>query len=105
MEAYLTDDLWLNMAKRSNAAAAKLSAGILELPGAALLHPTDANIVFAGWKRSGHRAVQDAGAHYYFWPFDQTLNGPDDEILTARMVCNWATTDEDVDNFLRIIAE
>lgn len=105
MEAYLTDDLWLNMAKQSNAAAAKLSAGILELPGATLLHPTDANIVFAGWKRSGHRAVQDAGAHYYFWPFDQTLNGPDDEILTARMVCNWATTDEDVDNFLRIIAE
>ena len=105
MDAYLTDDLWLNMANKSNAAAAKLSAGILQLPGATLLHPTDANIVFAGWKRSGHQAVQDAGAHYYFWPFDQTLDGDPDEILTARLVCNWATTDEDVDNFLRIIAK
>lgn len=105
MDAYLTDDLWLNLAAKSNAAAAKLSAGILQLPGAKLLHPTDANIVFAGWKRSGHRAVQDAGAHYYFWPFDQTLDGDPDEILTARLVCNWATTDEDVNNFLRIIAE
>ena len=105
MDAYLTDDLWLNLAAKSNAAAAKLSAGILELPGATLLHPTDANIVFAGWKRSGHRAVQDAGAHYYFWPFDQSLDGDPDEILTARLVCNWATTDADVDNFLRVIAE
>ena len=105
MEAYLTDDLWLKLAKRSNEVADKLSKGILALPGATLLHPTDANIVFAGWRRSGHRAVQKAGAHYYFWPFDQTLEGDDDEILTARLVCNWATTDEDVDNFLRIIAE
>ena len=105
MEAYLTDDLWLKLAKRSNEIASKLSKGILALPGATLLHPTDANIVFAGWKRSGHRAVQKAGAHYYFWPFDQTLEGDDDETLTARLVCNWATTDEDVDNFLRIIAE
>lgn len=105
MEAYLTDDLWLKLATRSNEIAGKLSQGILELPGATLLHPTDANIVFAGWRRAGHRAVQDAGAHYYFWPFDQSLEGPDDEILTARLVCNWATTDEDVDKFLRIIAE
>ncbi len=105
MDAYLTDNLWLDLAIKSNAAASRLSAGILELPGATLLHPTDANIVFAGWKRSGHRAVQDAGAQYYFWPFDQTLDGDPDEILTARLVCNWATTDADVDNFLRIIAE
>ena len=105
MDAYLTDDLWLNLAKRANASAAKLSAGILELPDTKLLHPTDANIVFAGWKRSGHRAVQKAGAHYHFWPSNYSLEGADDEILTARLVCNWATTDADVENFLRLIAE
>jgi len=105
MDAYLTDGLWLKMAKSANDMATRLSKGIMALPGAKLLHPTDANIVFAGWARSGHKAVQDAGAHYYFWPFDQTLDGPDDEILTARLVCNWATTSEDVDQFLRIIAK
>lgn len=105
MDAYLTDDLWLNMAKSANDMATRLSKGIMALPGAKLMHPTEANIVFAGWARSGHKAVQDAGAHYYFWPFDQTLEGPDDEILTARLVCNWATKPEDVDQFLRIIAK
>lgn len=105
MDAYLTDGLWLNLAKRANASAAKLSAGIRELPDTKLLHPTDANIVFAGWKRSGHRAAQKAGAHYHFWPSDYSLEGADDEILTVRLVCNWATTDADVENFLRLIAE
>ena len=56
MDAYLSDDLWLKLAKQSNAAGAKLSAGIEQLPDAKLLYPPDVNMVFAGWKRSGHRA-------------------------------------------------
>lgn len=105
MDAYLSDDLWLKLAKQSNAAGAKLSAGIEQLPDAKLLYPSDVNMVFAGWKRSGHRAAQNAGAHYYFWPIECSLDGPDDEILTARLVCNWATTDADVENFLSLIAK
>jgi threonine aldolase len=105
MDAYLTDDLWLKSAKRANASAAKLAAGIANIPGAELIFPADANIVFAGWKRSGHRAAQKAGAHYYMWPSEPSLDGDNDEILTARLVCNWATTDEDVENFLQLIAE
>lgn len=104
MEAYLTDDLWLTLARKANAQAKKLSAGILALPNATLNHPIDANIVFASWPRKGHRAAHDAGAHYYFWPFDQSLEGPDDALLSARLVCNWATTDADVENFLKVIA-
>lgn len=105
LDAYLTDDLWLKLAKQSNVAGAKLSTGIVQLPDAKLLYPSDANMVFAGWKRSGHRAAQKAGAHYYFWPTERSLDGPDDEILTARLVCNWATTDADVENFLSLIAK
>ena len=33
-----------------------------------------------------------AGAHYYLWPASQSLDGPDEEPLSARLVCNWATT-------------
>ncbi len=104
MEAYLTNDLWLDMARKANAMAARLSAGILALPEARLDHPTEANIVFASWPRKGHKAAQEAGAHYYFWPFDQSLDGPDDELLSARLVCNWSTTEAEVDNFLKTIA-
>ncbi len=104
MEAYLTDDLWRDLAGKANAQAAKLSAGIMALPNAELNHPTDANIVFASWPRSGHKNAQEVGAQYYFWPFDQSLEGPDDELLSARLVCNWATTDADIDTFLGLIA-
>ncbi len=104
MQAYLQDDLWLTMAAAANASAARLSQGIMALPSATLLHPTQANAVFAGWPRAGHRRARDAGSAYYFWPHDCSLDGPDDEILSARLVCSWSTTDQDVDKFLDLIA-
>lgn len=100
MQAYLKDDLWLKLATRANAAAKRLSEGLLQVEGAALLHPTQANAVFASWPRAGHRRAHDAGAAYYFWPMDQSLEGPGEEALSARLVCSWSTTDEDVDTFL-----
>lgn len=103
MAAYLEDGLWLKLAERANAAAARLSAGIMEIPGAALVHPTEANAVFAAWPRAGHQRAQAAGAQYYFWPMDQALEGPADEPLSARLVCSWCTTEEDVDGFLDLI--
>ncbi len=103
MAAYLDGDLWMTLARRANSAATRLAAGLREVPGASLTHPTDANAVFAGWPRKGHRRAQAAGAHYYLWPFDQTLEGADDEVLTARLVCSWCTTDAEVDAFLDAI--
>lgn len=103
MEAYLADGLWLDLAARANAAASRLSEGILTVPGAALVHPTEANAVFAAWPRGGHRKAQDAGAEYYLWPGDQSLEGPEDEALAARLVCSWSTTAAEVDGFLALI--
>lgn len=103
MAAYLDDDLWLKLAARANAAAARLSEGILSIEGASLLHPTQANSVFAAWPRGGHRKAQAAGASYYLWPMNQYLEGPEDEPLSARLVCSWSTTDADVDAFVDLI--
>ena len=100
MQAYLQDDLWLEMARTANARAADLSAGILSLSGASLLHPTEANSVFASFTRAAHRRAHAAGAKYYLWPFDQSLDGDDEEMLSARMVCSWCTTEANVDEFL-----
>ncbi|MBD3678004.1 MAG: low specificity L-threonine aldolase [Rhodobacteraceae bacterium] len=104
MDAYLTDGLWLEMAQAANSAAARLSEGILKVPGAKLVHPTEANAVFAAWPRGGHRKAQEAGAAYYLWPFSQPMEGPADELLSARLVCSWSTTDADVDRFLDLIS-
>jgi len=57
-------------------------------------------MTFAAFPRHMHQKAQDAGAKYYFWPFDQSLDGPSDEALSARLVCSWSTTDADVDAFL-----
>jgi threonine aldolase len=103
MAAYLEGDLWLKLAGQANAAARRLSAGILSVPGAALLHPTQANAVFASWPRAGHQAAQAAGAAYYLWPGNQSLEGPADTPLAARLVCSWSTTEADVDQFLDVI--
>jgi threonine aldolase len=103
MDAYLTDNLWLRLARTANAAAKRLSENMLTIPSAALVHPTEANAVFAGWPRAGHRKAQDAGAAYYLWPGDQSLDGPGTVSLAARLVCSWSTTDADIDRFIGLI--
>lgn len=103
MAAYLRDGLWLGLAHRANAAAARLSTGILSIPGAGLVHPTEANTVFAHFPRAAHRRAFDGGAAYYLWPFDQPLDGPGEEHLSCRMVASWSTTGAEVDGLLALI--
>ncbi len=104
MEGWLENDLWRDLARHANAMAERLEAGLARLPGARLLHPRGGNMVFAAWPRSGHRAAQGSGARYYFWPFDQSLDGPGDAPLSARLVASWSTTGDHVDRFLDLIA-
>jgi threonine aldolase len=103
MDGYLEDDLWLDLAARANARAAALSRGIAASPGARLLHPTEANAVFAVWPRAAHRAARAAGAAYHFWPGEPSLDGPADEPLAARLVCSWSTRAEEVEGLLGIL--
>ena len=103
MEAYLTDGLWQRLATHSNRMAARLSAGLAGLPGGALVHPVEGNITFAAFPRGLHRKAMAAGGHYYLWPFDQSLDGPDDEPLSARFVSSWSTTEADVDAFIALL--
>ena len=96
MEAYLADDLWLALARRANARAAELARRIAGLPGARLVHPVEANAVFAALPRAAHRAAQAAGARYHLWPGSQRLEGTGAEPLSARFVCSWSTTAQEV---------
>ena len=103
MDAYLTDGLWLRLARAANDQAQHLSQSILSVPGASVLHPTEANAVFAAWPRAGHRRAMAAGARYNLLPGSQAMEGPDDEPLAARLVCSWSTTAADVDALLTAI--
>lgn len=100
MDAYLTDGLWLSMAARANAACARLARG-LAAAGLTLLWPAEANLLFFRAPRRFHRRLLGAGAVYYLW--DGEAEGDPDETLTARLVCDWSTTDDQIDRFLALL--
>lgn len=104
MEAYLADDLWLDLAARANAAARRLAEGIARLPGAELLHPCEANAVFASLPRGRLRAAEAAGARFYLWDPRDDFDGPDETPLAARFVCDWSKGVAEVDELLRLLA-
>jgi len=97
MAGYLADGAWLETAKAANANAAYLAEG-LRKAGAEFLHEPAANMIFARFPRAIHRKLHDAGARYYLW--DGTLEGDDDEMLAARMVCDWSISRDQIDQFL-----
>ena len=103
MASYLEGGLWLNLARHANAMAARLAEGLAATPGATLVHPPQANAVFTAFPRAAHIRAQAGGAHYYLWPFDQSLAGPPEEPLVARLVCSWATTEAEIDAFLALV--
>lgn len=101
MAAYITDDLWLRMARAANAKAARLADGLVA-KGAELLHPVEANMIFATLPRARHRHALSAGARYYVKGTD-TGSGPDDEALPARFVCDWSLPEAEIDRFLELL--
>ena len=102
MAAYLEDGLWLDLARRANDANARLTEGLRSIDGVQHQHEPLANMSFAGWSRAGHQRLHDAGAIYHIW--EGQLQGDDpQEHLTARMVCDWSTTDENIDRFVELV--
>ena len=102
MQSYLAGDLWLDMAKKSNDASARLVQGLKQIPEVQIDFEPQANIIFAQWPRAAHQRLHAAGAQYYVMAGDHTT-GPSDELLPARLVADWSTTPENVDKFLDIL--
>jgi threonine aldolase len=93
MEAYLQGDLWLRLAGHANAMGGRLAAGIAALPGAQLVNPVQANMIFAEWPEGLHARAHARGAVYY------DLRAPSGR-EAARLVASWSTTDAEVDALL-----
>ena len=91
-EAYLTDDLWLRNARHSNAMAARLAEGLSAIPGVRLVHPVEANELFAVLPQPVSDGLRDAGFSFYDWP--------DGGEGCVRLICAFETKPEDVDAFV-----
>ncbi|MCA0963759.1 threonine aldolase family protein [Salipiger bermudensis] len=99
MDAYLSDDLWHDLAGRANARCDQLVQG-LQGAGLRVLNETHGNMVFFEMSRGAHKAVMAQGADYHL--FD-TPEGPDDETAVARLVCDWSLSPEQVAQFLDLV--
>jgi threonine aldolase len=102
MDAYVTDGLWLRLAEQANAAAAQLAEGIKALPGASLEAEPAGNMIFAHIPRGAHKRAMAAGAKYYLFPFNASLEGPEDEPIRCRFVCDWSCERETVERLLAL---
>ncbi len=103
MEAYLTDDLWLTSARKSNANMNRLASRLRGLQGTEFLAEPDANMVFAKLPRAAHKRLHDGGAVYYLMAGKLEGNDPDEQLL-CRLVCDWSISDAQIDQFIALAA-
>lgn len=99
MQAYLDGDLWLSSARTANARAARLADGLRAVPGAAFLAEPQANMIFATLPRATHRRLKAAGAVYGHWG-GALEKGDPGEPISMRLVCDWSTTEDQIDRFI-----
>lgn len=92
LEAYLAGGLWLRLAAHANARAARLAEGLAALPGCELLHPVEANEVFARLPEAALAGLEAAGFVFYRWAEE----GPG----AVRLVASFSTREADVEALL-----
>jgi threonine aldolase len=105
MAAYLEGDHWLGLARKANAQAASLAAGLAKVPGIRFVWPCAANELFILVPRQIDQALKAAGAHYYEWTLPAIEHGrvaPRPDEIFIRLVTSYATEAEAVAAFIAI---
>ena len=92
-EAYLQDDLWLQLAAHSNEMANYMASGIRKLDGVTLTCQPQANGLFAVMPRE---AIERLRKEYFFYDWDEERN-------EVRWMCSFDTTREDIDRFIAVL--
>ena len=100
LDAWLTDGLWLANAAAANRAAARLAAGLAALPQVTLVHPVEANMIFAALPEAAVAGLEAAGFGFY----RAGPAGADSGRTRIRLVAAWDTADGDVDAFIAAAA-
>ncbi len=95
LEALLARDLWLRNARHSNTMAQRLERGVRSVDGVEILHPVQANAVFARLPHEVSERLQER-FRFYFW---------DEAAGDVRWMCSFDTTEDDVDAFVQALKE
>ena len=94
-EALLTNDLWRRCAEHANRMARLLEAELRKIPQVRVVWEVEANGVFAQIPR---HAVQKIKDRYFFYMWIE-------EECIVRWMCSFDTTEEDVKDFAKVVAE
>lgn len=97
MDAYLTDDLWHDLATLANDASNRLKRAIAQIPEVSFRWEPQANMIFANFQRATHLRLQAAGLPSYHW--DGTLDGDPTKDATSRLVTDWSCPDDAIEAF------
>jgi|SRR5450756_405573 len=92
--ALLADDLWLRNAAHANAMAARLAAGLADLPGVDVVHPVESDVVFA---RLAPDQVAELQRDWTFYVWDEATS-------VVRWMTAFDTSESEVDAFLADIS-
>ena len=95
LDAYLTEGLWLDLAGHANRMAREVAKGISAIPGAKVLYPVEANMIFARLPEVSLECLAVSDILYY-------RNG-EDSAGEVRLVTSWNTSEQDVDHLLKVI--
>jgi len=94
-EALLTNDLWRRSAEHANRMARLLEAELREIPQVKVVWKVEANGVFA---QIPQHAIQKIKDRYFFYMWIE-------EECIVRWMCSFDTTEEDVRDFTKLVAE
>ncbi len=94
-EALFTRDLWLKSAQHANRMARLLQKQLREIPEVRIVYKVEANGVFAKIPR---KAIAGLLKRYFFYVWNE-------EQSVVRWMCSFDTTEQDVKQFARFVAE
>jgi threonine aldolase len=91
--AYFTDDLWRKCASHSNSMATMLYEKIKDINGLKVTQPVQSNGIFV---IIPNKVAEEVNKEYFFYPWNERTS-------EYRLMTSWDTTDEDIENFVRLI--
>ena len=94
-EALLTNQLWRRGAEHANRMARLLEKEVNRIPGVKVVWKVEANGVFAQIPR---HSIEKIKQHYFFYMWME-------EESIVRWMCSFDTTEEDIREFVKIVAE
>jgi threonine aldolase len=94
-DALLTGGLWLKSAQHANRMARLLQKKLSEIPQVKIVYKVEANGVFAKIPR---QAIAKLKKRYFFYVWDEQQS-------VVRWMCSFDTTEQDVKDFAKFVAE